>query len=195
MQKIFGTILLMAFVFIFCGAPPEDRGAETKTGVKTEETGQDIIYQKLSESEIQRFIKVYPIARTEIEKAGKRLDLKKADSPLQGFSNLAALNKEIAGLDAKMRAAGMSWEEFWPVFSKTWFAVIAVKMGDKMDKSAAEMEKQLKDPKIPEAQKKLFKEVLENLKKTREMYAKVPQENKDLVEKYWDQLSGLFDID
>lgn len=193
MKKVVALGILGVFLLLSCGAPADESSAEKKISTQTD--SKDFAYEKLTEDELQRFIKVYPIARTEMEKAGKRLDLQKSNNPLQGLNNLMTVNKEVAGLDAKMRVAGMSWVEFNKVFSKTWLAVAAYKIGDKLDQSVAQMENQLKNPKLSKEQKKLYKEMLDNIKQTKELYAQVPAENKALVKKYWDKLQALFDID
>ncbi|MCK4756736.1 hypothetical protein KAS56_07370, partial [candidate division WOR-3 bacterium] len=65
----------------------------------------------------------------------------------------------------------------------------------KMDKNLKEMEAQLNDPKIPEAQKEMMKQAMSQMQDVKKMYGKVPQANKDLVKKHWDEISKLLEIE
>ncbi len=200
MNKLILSLFLM--LFVFCGGPqgPAPGGLQQ---------GPNIAFGTLSEGEIQRFIKVLPKFIDIVEKEGKdiQLDVHPGDimSALQGMS---VLDKQIATLDAKLRAAGMSWNEFWPVYAKTMMAYAALVLDSlkvEMQKGQAEtqtqikqMEELLKDPKIPEAQKNAMKASIEAYKQSTQIfdqmdtiYAKVPQANKDLVKRYFKTISDI----
>jgi hypothetical protein len=192
MKKLLFLGLLSILLVAFCGAPPEGG-----TEVTTEGTGVDVAYGKLTEGELQKFMKVFPVAKDEIEKSGKEFggDNENIESMLGQF---ATVNKDVVGLDAKLAAAGMPWNEFWPAFAKTWTASIAVMMSGEMaemEEGMAEMKKQLEDPKIPDAQKEMMKAALGAMEQMKKVADKVPQGNKDVVQKHWDELTKLFDMD
>jgi len=190
MKKLLLLALMSVLLVAFCGAPPE---SETEVPTK----GIDVAYGKLSEGELQKFMKVFPVAKGEIEKSGKEFDSKN-DNIESWIGQFATMNKEVAGLDAKLSAAGMPWNEFWPVFAKTWTASIAVMMTEEMGEmkeGMAEIEKQLKDPNIPDAQKEMMKAALGAMNEMKKIADKVPQGNKDVVKKHWDELAKLFDMD
>jgi hypothetical protein len=191
MKKLLLLGLLGVLFTAFCGAPPE---GETETPV-TE--GVDAAYGKLSEGELQKFMKAFPAAKDEIEKSGK--EFKGSDDNIESWiGQFANVNKEVAGLDAKLTAAGMPWNEFWPAFAKTWTASIAIMMEKEMgemEEGMAEIKKQLDDPNIPDAQKDMMKAALGAMEEMKKIGDKVPQENKDVVKKHWDELSKLFEIE
>ena len=92
----------------------------------------------------------------------------------------------------------MPWNEFWPAFAKTWMASIAVMMAedmDKMEEGLKEVEEQLKNPNMPDAQKKMMEAALSGMKEMKKISDRVPQGNKDIVKKHWDELAKLFDMD
>jgi hypothetical protein len=192
MKRFLSILLLPVIAMIFCGAPPDQTGSETPT--ETEMSGTPA-YEKLTEAELQKFMKVFPIAQAEFEKAGKRIEAKGDENPIQALDKYATINKEIAGLDAKLTAAGMPWKEFWPVYAKVMAAVGAYAMSTQLGEGLAEMEEQLKDPNIPAAQKEMMKGIMESLKQAQKAYEGVPQQNMDLIGKHWDDLEKLFDID
>jgi acyl-CoA reductase-like NAD-dependent aldehyde dehydrogenase len=189
MKKMLALICLLTLFAVYCGAP------EDKTEVVTEGPGdsKEYAYQALTEIEIQKFMKAYPVAKVEIDKAGKRLDAgEDATDILGAFGHIAQLNTEIAGLDAKMKAAGMSWQDFSKAMAKIMMAAGAMAMAEQkgeLDKAKAE----LNDPNIPEAQREMMKAMLKGLDEAMKMYEKVPQQNIDLVKKHWDELDELFD--
>ena len=195
MKRFIALGLLSVFLMVFCGAPEEGPAAETKP---VEEKGvADVAYGKLTEGELQKFMKVFPVVKEEVEKSGKEFkgDAENWEGWLGQFTTL---NKEIAGLDAKLRAAGMPWDEFWPTFGKVWMAVISVMLHkdmDEMEENIKQMEAQLKDPKVPEAQKEMMKQAVKSMTEFKKIYEKVPQGNRDLVKKHWDELSKIMDIE
>lgn len=191
MKRALSVSLLFILAFVYCGAPP-DRAEPT---TPTPETSGTPAYDVLSEVELQKFMKVFPIAKAEIEKAGKRIEAKGDENPIQALDKYATIHTEIAGLDAKLTAAGMPWAKFWPAYAKTMAAVGAYAIGEQMGKGLAEMEAQLKDPNIPAAQKEMMKGILESLKGAQKAYEGVPKENIELIKKYWDQLEAMFEIE
>lgn len=190
MKKLFLLGLMGVLLVAFCGAPPE---GETEVPTK----GVDVAYGKLTEGELQKFMKAFPVAKDEIEKSGKEFE--GGDDDIESWiGQFSTMNQEIAGLDAKLAAAGMPWNEFWPAFAKTWTASIAVMMSEEMgemEEGIAEIEKQLKDPNIPDAQKEMMKAALGAMQEMKKIADKVPQDNKDVVKKNWDELTKLFEMD
>jgi hypothetical protein len=87
----------------------------------------------------------------------------------------------------------MPWNEFWPVTAKVMAAIGAYAMSTQLGEGLGEMEAQLKDPNIPDAQKEMLKGILQSLKEAQKAYEGVPQQNMDLIGKYWDDLEKLFE--
>jgi len=196
MKKCVLMCFILVLLFVFCGAPPE----EAKTEVKPSETkGAEVAYQTLTEVELQKFIKAFPVVKDAWEKAGKKFeaadDVKDWNSWLGQF---ATVNKEIVGLDAKLKVAGTSWEEFWPALAKTWMACVAVMLNEEMgemEKGLEELEVRLKDPKVSGAEKEMLESAKKSMAMFKELYDKVPQANKDLVKKHWAELSKILEIE
>ncbi|MEO0123739.1 MAG: hypothetical protein ABIL69_07025 [candidate division WOR-3 bacterium] len=204
MNKLILSLFLT--LFVFCGGPqgPVPGGAQQ---------GPNIAFGTLTEGELQRFIKVLPTFIEIVEKEGKdiQLDVRPGDI-MSAFQGMSILDKQIAALDSKLRAAGMGWNEFWPAYAKTMLAYAAIMLDSiklEIQKSQAEnqaqirqMEELLKDPKIPEAQKNAIKASLEAYKQSSQIlnqvdtiYAKVPQANKDLVKRYFKTISDILNRD
>lgn len=200
MKRLLVVAVLVLFLIVFCGAPPEGQGPETTpfTG-----SAEEVAYQKLTEAEVLTFIKVAPIVRAEIKKSGKKFE--GGDSPAgigEALGQVYTWNKEIAGLDAKLKVAGTTWEKFWPSFAKTWMAMIAVLVSDQIseiEKGLADIDDKLKDPKISEMEKDMMKGMKdgmqEGFKELKKINEKVPQANKDLVKKHWDTLTEIMEIE
>jgi hypothetical protein len=201
MRKIFFAITTCVLLVVFCGAPQ----APTET---TQRPGENIAYGTLTEPELQKFIKALPVFVEEMEK-----EFDAGDTPrdfMAAMATLSTLDKEVAGLDSKLKTAGMAWAEFWPAFAKTMTAVGAVMFDSAMTEMKKEMsgsegeiaklEAKLKDPKVSEAEKQMIKISLEMMKSVTAMVAQadsvfknIPQVNKNLVKKYQTDLTDLFD--
>lgn len=206
MRKIMGLVLISLFFFIFCGAPEEAK-------TKTEKTGQEVAYQTLSEGELQNFMKVFPVFKTEVEKHEEKwAEFEAGEDFGSWMQQFAQANKMITGLDEKLSAAGMPWEDFWPAFAKTTTAIVAIMFDSAMVELKAEMEEQeseiaeleakLKDPNVSQQEKEMIqtslemmKKVQESLEESKEMYADVPQVNKDLVKKHWIELTEMYEME
>lgn len=207
--KVKGIFLIMCFfslLFLFCGAPQEPTTMPTKTA-------QELYNAPLNESEMQRFLKALPVFLAEMKKVDKELSVSENSGELlASLQAYATLNKEIPGLDAKLRSAGMGWNEFWPVCAKTFMAFSAVMYDSGMavvkkemankDAQIAQLEKQLKDPNIPESQKQVIRSSIEAFKSSLQIFSqmdtvfnKVPQINKALVKKYIKELSAILERD
>ncbi len=194
MKKLLMLGLLSVLFVAFCGAPPE---GETKAEPTESKAGSEVAYGKLTEAELQKFMKAAPVAKKTIDESGK--EFKSDEENWEGWiGQFATMDKEVPGLNAKLTAAGMPWNEFWPAFAKTWMASIAIMMAEQMSEmeaSLVEIEKQLKDPNIPEAQKDMMKTGLNSMKQMKKIADKVPQFNKNLVKKHWDEISKLLEIE
>lgn len=201
-------LLLGCFVlfFVCCGAPQGPTPG-------TQQLGVNAAYNTLAETELQRLIKVLPTFIDIVEKEGKNLELDaKPGDIISAFQGMSMLNKEIATLDARLSAAGMGWNEFWPAYVKTMFAYAAilldslkVTMQREMAKNETEikkMEAKLNDPKISDTEKQMIKTSLDAMKAMTKtfsqmdtIYAKVPQLNKDLVTKYLNTINNILKRD
>ncbi|MGQ9533837.1 MAG: hypothetical protein ACUVTF_01200 [bacterium] len=158
-------------------------------------------------------IKVLPTFIDIVEKEGKDIELgEKPGDLISAFQGMSMLNKEIATLDARLSAAGMGWNEFWPAYAKTMFAYAAILLDSlkvatqrEMAKNEIEikkMEAKLNDPKISDTEKQMIKTSLDAMKAMKQtfsqmdtIYAKVPQLNKDLVTKYLNEINNILKRD
>lgn len=208
MKKVLVLTCLGVFLMVFCGAPPETGTSDVGT-----EKSEDVAYTTLSEVELQKFIKTFPVFKAEVEKKGEKWDRMSEDENMMSWlQKYSEANKDIAELDAKLRASGMSWKEFWPAMMKTAIAMSAVMMDsmrtvmkkEMSDKGGeiAKLEARLKDPKVSEQEKTMIKASLEMMKGMEEalaaqdtVFARVPQVNKDAVKKHWNALAKLFNIE
>lgn len=204
MKKIILPILIV--LFVFCGQKPKAPVIDVD-----KITSKDVVYEPLTEAELVNFIKVFPVYRAEMEKRGVAWQkMSPADDPFNRTRSVIAVSKDLAEVDRSLKAVGMGLAEFYPVLMKTTLVFAAVMFDTAMTQARSEMEKskgeiakleaQLKDPKIPEAQKAMIKAALEATKAITEgaasmgsLYESIPKENKDLVKKYFDQLKSIFD--
>ena len=207
MSKWLLTTVLFICFFIYCGAPQQPGQTVPSS------PGAEVAYTQLSESELQRLLKVLPTFIDIIEKEGKEVELKgKPGDIMSSMQAMGMVNKQIAGLDAKLRAQGMGWNEFWPAYVKTMLAYGALLLDSlkvetqkemaKNQSEIAKMEAKLNDPKVSETEKQMIKTSLEAIKSFQNMfaqidtvYAKVPQTNKLIVNKYKNELDKLLDRD
>lgn len=189
MKRIFALTVLCVLCLSMCGAPEE---ASDVTSAEPK-TGAEIAYASLTEMEIQMFIKTYPVIKEEVEKAGKKFAPEgEATDMMSALNQMGTINMEVAGLDAKLKASGTSWEEFFGAMSKVTMAMGASMMVEQKEE-LAKAKADLDDPSIPEAQKEMMKGMLESLDETMKMYDKVPQQNIELVKKYWKDLDKIFE--
>jgi len=206
-KKFCTIVLLSVFLLVFCGTQPQEKKAETKI------KGEDMSYGVLNEPEVQKLIKALPVFKIEMAKKSEEWENIKPDENignwLQGF---AKTEKDIAELDAKLKSAGMSWSEFYPAFGKTIMAISAVMYDSTMVKmkkemktkegEVAQLEAKLKDPKVSAQEKEMIKASLEMMKSMQQsiagcesLYVKVPRANRDLVKKYWKELTEVLEIE
>jgi len=204
MKKAF--LLSILFIFVFCGQKP----APAKIDIE-KITNKNVVYDVLTEEELGKFIRVFPLFKAEAEKKGVTWNrMSPADNPFDQTKAMITASKDLGEIDAKMRAAGMGLSEFYPALMKTTLVFAAVMFDTAMTQAKGEMEKskgeiakleaQLNDPKIPAAQKAMIKAALEATKAITQgvasmgtLYESVPKENKELVKKYFDQLKTLFE--
>ncbi len=183
MRSIICTLATLALLFVYCGAPQE---TPTEGAGEAAEKAQEIYYSAMSEPDLQRLIKVIPVFKAEVEKIEKDLEpYEGADRFKSWIGAYAALDKRLPGLDAKLTAAGMPWNEFWPAYSKTALAIGAVMM----DSAAAVMQEQMKGQ-----PREAVEQALSSLESARTVYKDVPQVNKDLVKKYMKDLASAFEM-
>jgi hypothetical protein len=166
--------------------------------IKTENI-EKIGYEKLTEAELKKFIEVAPMVGEEIEKSGKKFE--SAESPEQfnaWLGQFYTLNQGIAGLDAKLKAKGTSWEDFWTTMAKTWMAMIAIQFDEKMvemEEGLEEMKASLNNPNLPPEHKQMLEQSIKSMEALKTTYENVPQENKDVVKKHEDELKELFEME
>ncbi|KPJ70573.1 hypothetical protein AMJ52_09760 [candidate division TA06 bacterium DG_78] len=205
MKKCLTLVLVSIFLVLMCGAPEGPEPAE--------KAGENIGYGTLTEGELQKLMKAMPVFKTEVEKLDKEWEA--LDSPSNmgtWLGQFSKANQDIAELDAKLTAAGMSWNEFWPAFAKTMTAYIATTLEQSMaemkeemkgkEGEVAEMEAKLNDPNVTDQEKQMIKASLEMMKtmqksieETEALYANVPKANKDLIQKHWDELNKLMEVE
>ncbi|MEO0160796.1 MAG: hypothetical protein ABIL39_05765 [candidate division WOR-3 bacterium] len=197
---------MLAMLLVYCGGPQKP----TPSSVQSK---PEIALEILTENEIQRFLKVLPTFVEIVNKEGKESLLNVSpDDAFTTLQEVGTLNRQMAALEAKLREAGMGWNEFWPTYAKTMLAYAAIiydSMKAELQKSEteiktqiAEIERMLKDPNVPEAQKEIFRQSLEAYKKNKEIhaevdtfYAKVPTANKQIVRKYFLTLTNILKQD
>jgi len=185
MKKCLTLSVLCALLLIFCGAPQESPKVEA--GKPAEKTGTDIYNAVLGESELQRFIKAVPVFQAAVEKIDTELESVEGPQEFAAvLGQYSVLNKRVPELDAKLKAAGMQWEEFWPALGKTYMAIGATVM----DSMVTAMKIQMKG-----VQPEMLKEMLKGMEEASAVYNEVPQVNKDLVKKYWKELSAVLEFD
>ena len=183
MKKFMNLSMLFVLLLLFCGAPEESPKVEAEKPVAEVE----LYYGTLTEAELQRLIKAMPAfkeAAAEIDKEMESLEGPDAFKSMMG--QYATLNKQIPELDAKLRAAGMSWEEFWPALGKTYMALAAVFMDSMMVQMMEQMKGQSEEA---------VKGVMEGMEESHKVYDAVPQVNKDLVKKYMADLQRVFEME
>jgi uncharacterized protein (DUF2267 family) len=183
MKKVMMVMTLCALIVVFCGAPEETPKVE-----KAEEKPQvDFYYAVLNEGEIQRFIKAMPAFQEAAKDLNEELgSLESAEAFMAMAGQYSTLHKQMPELDAKLRAAGMPWEEFWPALGKTYMALAAVFMDSVMTEMKDQMKGQEND---------MVKEMMKGMEEASVVYKEVPQVNKDLVKKHMAELQTVLEME
>ena len=183
MKKALMVTMLCALVVVFCGAPEETPKVE-KPAEKPE---TDFFYSSMSEGELQRFIKAMPAFKAAAKELNEELEsLEGPDAFKAMMGQYSMMNKQMPELDAKLKAAGMPWEEFWPALGKTYMAVAAVFMDSMMTEMKEQMKGQSDD---------MVKNMMKNMEEASAVYNDVPQANKDLVRKHMKELEVVFEME
>ena len=94
----------------------------------------------------------------------------------------STLHKQMPELDAKLRAAGMPWEEFWPALGKTYMAIGAVFVDSMLGQMKEQLQGQPED---------VVKQMTQSMDEAQVAYKDVPQVNKDLIKKYMKELESV----
>ncbi len=194
MKKLFicAAVLMM---LVSCGKPKE---SEVESKVPTSAGDDNIMYEPFSEADLALFIKVAPVVKEELKKADKELEgFGDAEDIGSALGRFATINKDIVTLDAKLKAHGTSWQQFWPTFGRVVMTVIAVSMDDQMEELKAgfkEIDAQLKNPNIPKAQKEMLEASKNAMMQVQAIYDRVPTGNKELVRKNWDKVANIMEI-
>jgi hypothetical protein len=179
MKKVSMMAMLYVLVLVFCGAPQEGPAVEAVKPTKT-----DIWYAPLAEAELQKLIKTMPVFLAEVEKLDEEVHA--YEDVMSGLRAHATLDKRLPGLDAKLRAAGMAWNEFWPAYSKTALAIAAVMT----DSAVVAMQEQMKGQ-----PPQMLEQAMSSMEEARTIYKDVPQANKDLVKKYVKDIVSVFEME
>ncbi len=206
MRKFLSILLVFIVLFMFCGQKPE--ATRTESGnVATKE----VAMQVLTEGELTRFMKAFPVFKTEAQK--KNIEWEGLDPQGNVLAQTDAFiraHKDLAEIDAKMRSAGMALDEFWPALAKTSMAFAAVMIDSAMGEAKQELEKskneiakmeaKLNDPKISAAEKSMIKMALEASKGLMEgigsmsaIYDSIPAASREAVKKHMAELKVLFE--
>jgi len=209
MKQIIIVICMLVLFFGWCHAQ-ESAKTEQKPGAETKMKTQQIPYEKialaeLSEKELLKLLKVWPAVKADI--LNLKIDIftavleghyKSSDELLRAFLEpYAQINKKIPGLDAKLQAAGMPWNEFMPAFIKTMTMQLFVGLSSNMNLGSdywrhshkKENEEQLKDPKTSENNKEWMRHELYLI----ELYERVPKNSFATFGKQIDQVMEMFD--
>jgi len=208
MGIVIKKILLIVFIcftlFAYCEAPHPTKQKQ-KNEVK--QNAKEISYEKialaeLKEKELLKLLKVWPAIKDDIIKLHIEIEddffeqhFKGPEEILRAFLEpYAHINQRIPGLEARLQAEGMPWDEFWPAFSKT--LTIHFLMGissnfhlskDTMERK--ENEQKLKEPQVSENEKE---EIRLNLYLT-DLSLKVPKANGVIFFKYQEQTETMLD--
>lgn len=183
MKKVMMVMTLCALIVVFCGAPEE----KPKMEKAEEKPEMEFYYGTLGEGELQRFIKAMPAFKDAAEDLNEELEsLESAEAFKAMAGQYSMLHKQMPELDAKLRAAGMPWEEFWPALGKTYMALAAVFM----DSMMTEMKDQMKGQ-----EGEMVKEMMKGMEEASVVYKEVPQGNKDLVKKHMKELQTVLEME
>lgn len=195
-MKKFLTIAIIVIIAIGCGAPQGKKAGKKATASK----GEFNPYSKLTEAEITKFIKAFPVFTEEAKKYGKKMEKVKGKGPGAFLGAYNMYLNEYKGMDGVLKSkTGIGIEDFIQTYIKvtTSFSGLFIKEGMvQYDGMITKLEQQLKTPNLPEQQKKM---VTEQLKMYKEMKAsadtmlqEIPPENIELVKKYKTKLSEAF---
>jgi hypothetical protein len=179
MRKIHIIAMLSIILLIFCGAPEES----PKTEQPVQKTGADVYYSALSENELKSFIKAMPVFKEAAKDLNEELEaLEGPDAFKAMMGQYSTLHKQMPELDAKLRAAGMPWEEFWPALGKTYMAIGAVFVDSMLGQMKEQLQGQPED---------VVKQMTQSMDEAQVAYKDVPQVNKDLIKKYMKELESV----
>ncbi|RKX69698.1 hypothetical protein DRP53_07405 [candidate division WOR-3 bacterium] len=181
-------------IVISCGAPKEREPAAKSAKFDP--------YAKLTEGEISRFIKAFPIFIEEAKKHGKALEKwESKKNPLAFAGAYGEFMGRFKALDATVRAkTGVGVEDVIATYIKTviTFGMLEAKKGmETYDQAISSIEEQLKNPNLPEERRetlteqlKLYQEIKANIDT---MMQKIPPENFELVKKYREKLKEVLE--
>lgn len=183
MKKAMMVMMLCVLVMVFCGAPEETPKVEKPA----EKPQADLYYTALNEGELQKFIKAMPVFKAAAKEINQELGSLEGPEAFKAMvGQYSMLNKQMPELDAKLKQAGMPWEEFWPALGKTYMAVAAVFV----DSMMTEMKEQMKGQ--PDS---MVMAMIKNMEEANAVYKDVPQVSKDLVKKHMKELQGVLEMD
>lgn len=206
MKKCLITAASLAVVLTFCGKQ------EPTVSFDADKVATNaVVKQVLTEAELTRFIKAFPVYKAEMAK--KNIEwkgFKPGGDILSEVGSYMKANKDLAEIDGRMAAAGMPLKEFWPALVKTTMVFSAVLLDSAMNQAQKELEKskkeiaametKLKDPKTSPAEKAMIKMALETSKALMEglntmsaVYDSIPPASRDVIRRHLDELKALFE--
>ena len=185
----------MVVLVTACGAPKEGGPAS-----KAKPKGKFEISARLTEEEVTKFIRAFPILVEEAEKHGKALKRFEGKGPLAAMGAYGEIVTRYKDLEATVKAkTGQSIEDIFSAYFKIIFALSALSVQEglvKYDEGVKDLEGQLKNPNLPESQRKILTHQLELARQTKAsmdtLFKDIPSENIELVKKYKVQLKELF---
>ncbi len=144
---------------------------------------------RLTDSDVRKLIRDLPEVAEDLRKLGLAIDA----APTTLGKGLAQFTRSKALL-AKLRAKG--WdppEKFFLALSKALVALQYLKMKELYEAQAKEMEKLLKDPRLPEAQKELLRQQIEEMEKPRGMEGESLEDDIRVVKRHQEELMKAFE--
>jgi|GEM_PF-6024235 len=193
---IFIVSLLISLLFVNCKksekSPAED--VTKKSGEVGESTdAQDML---LTEKEVQNFIKAFPAFKTESEKLGKKF-AGSDKNVLKAMRTSSQAVKSVKKLDKMLKPYGFTMDTFFETYAKIMSSYGMMALGGPgkfYDAQIEQMKQVLKSPNLPEESKKEMEESIKELEETKNSdETKILGKNVKILEKYKDDLKGLFD--
>jgi len=195
---IFIVSLLISLLFVNCKksekSPAEDVTKKSGEVEKSSDT-QDML---LTEKEVQNFIKAFPIFKTEAEKLGEKF--KGGD---KNILQAMRTGKEAAGamkkLNNVLKPYGLTTESFFETYGKVAASYGMLAMGGPNKYYDQMIQSSKASLNVPNIDKETKKEIEQNIKDLEEQRnsedTKAIAKNCTILEKYKDEIEGIFNSD
>lgn len=196
-MKRFISLLILLFCISFAltgckGSKEASQAEKASADTKTEEEAETTKIEELSltEKEVKSFIEAYPV----FMKIAKEVN-----EEFKGLSDSKSLLKGIkAGkeyeekVNRALKEYGFTMEGFIATYGKIMGTFFYMKSAEFREKTRENMKEMLKNPAIPEEQKKEIKENLEEMEEEEESdEIKGYKKNWEIVKKYQDKIEEL----